>query len=63
MTQTNLGEHLDLQKYAFLLLFFLCREPSVADPDPGWGKKSGSGMNIPDHFSKRLLIFFMVKNT
>jgi hypothetical protein len=30
------------------------------DPDPGW-KKSGSGMNIPDHFSQSLETVFRVK--
>jgi hypothetical protein len=27
------------------------------------GKKSGSGMNIPDHFSESLETFFRAKNT
>jgi hypothetical protein len=42
---------------------------SVADMDPGvfltpgsgMGEKSGSGMNIPDHFSEILETFFRVK--
>jgi hypothetical protein len=36
---------------------------SVADPDPGWVKKSksGTGMNIPDHISKSLEAMFCVK--
>ncbi len=48
---------------------------SVADPDPGSGdvltpgsgirdgKKSGSRMNIPDHFYDSLETVFRVKNT
>jgi hypothetical protein len=50
------------------------QETSVADPNPGsgasltpgsgirdGGKKSGSGMNIPDHFSESLETVFMAK--
>jgi len=29
--------------------------------DPGWGKKSGSGMNMPDHFPESLENVFGVK--
>jgi hypothetical protein len=32
-------------------------------PGSGIGKKSRSGMNIPDHFSECLATVFMVKNT
>jgi hypothetical protein len=42
----------------------------VADPDPVLfdpgirdGKKSGSGMNIPDHFSESLETVFRAKDT
>jgi hypothetical protein len=30
---------------------------------PGWGEKSGSGMNIPDYFSESLETLFTVKNS
>jgi hypothetical protein len=30
--------------------------------DPGWKKKSGSGMNIPDHISESLETIFRVEN-
>jgi hypothetical protein len=46
---------------------------SVADPDPGCGaffdprlrdgKKSGSGINIPNQISKSLATIFWLKNT
>jgi hypothetical protein len=31
--------------------------------DPGWGKQSGYGMNIPDHIFGNLETIFWVKNT
>jgi hypothetical protein len=38
---------------------------SVTDPDPGSDAffTTGSGMNIPDHFSESLATVFRVKNT
>jgi hypothetical protein len=56
-------------------MIILTSTQSVADPDPGSGvflspgsgirdgKKSGSGMNILDSFSKSLETVFRVKNT
>jgi hypothetical protein len=32
-------------------------------PGSGMGKKSGTGMDIPDHFSESLKTDFRVKNT
>jgi hypothetical protein len=41
------------------------RDPVLFKPlDPGWRKKkSGSGMNIPDHLSESLETVFWVKDT
>jgi hypothetical protein len=33
------------------------------DPRSGMGKKTGSGINIPDHFSQSLETFLTAKNT
>jgi hypothetical protein len=41
-------------------------ESGVFDPcilKPEWGKKTGSGMNIQDHFSESLETVFRAKNT
>jgi hypothetical protein len=60
-----------------LVFLFNILSSSVADPDPGSivflakgsgseiriGKKSGSGINIPDNFSGSLETGFCVKNT
>jgi hypothetical protein len=39
------------------------RDPMLFDPGIRDGKKSGSGMNIPDHFSESLETVFWIKNT
>jgi hypothetical protein len=40
---------------------FFCRWIRYPDPGSGMGKKSGSGINIPDHFPESIETVFWVK--
>ncbi len=67
---------MDIKRFQKFNKRFIFRKTlSIADPDPGSGalltlgsgirkgKKSGFGMNIPDHFSESLETVFRVINT